>query len=76
MDLVDQRRFADTRVARDEDELGRALAGLIERCQERLDLSFTALELLWDVKAPGEIVLAKREWRDLAGGAQPLEAEL
>ena len=75
MQLGDERRLADARVARHEHELGPALRDhALERGEQRLDLALAAVEPLRDLEPVGEIALAEREGLDGAARPPPGEA--
>ena len=69
MQLVDDGRLADSRITGDEHQLRRpALDHTIEGSERGLELARSSVQLLWDHKAIGRVVLPEREIVDAVAG--------
>ena len=66
MQLGDQHRLADPRVARHDEQLGCTLACSVERGEQRPELLLPAVQLLRNAELVREVQLAQRERLDLA----------
>jgi len=66
VELLDERRLADARVAPHHHHLGGACAGAVEGPQQLVDLAAAAIQLPWDEEPVRDVALADRELVDPA----------
>jgi hypothetical protein len=64
VDLADDRRLADARVARDQHGLCRSAYRAIERVEQRADLGLSAVQPVRELQPCGHVVLADHEALD------------